>query len=145
MDSSSDIISYLKEKFPQFKGNLLLVTHTTNKKEDWVLYADEHGIGHTNGLVKSSTWCLGGTYGNCWNDSMGSISADPQPTSFTEFDDILENTYPTCTFLQYKRLYNNLVSVDTSSEGDYYGGSTSYAWFQFSLPQFFKEIKEFIN
>ena len=70
-------------------------------------------------------WCMGGSHGNCWDDHMESVSADPEP-EFQDLDTILERFCPKITFLQYKALCKKLIKRDTTYESDYYGGDTSH-------------------
>jgi hypothetical protein len=46
------------------------------------------------------------------------------------------------TFLQYKKIYNNCVTTDTSSESDYYGGSTSSAFYQYEVEKLYNELSD---
>ena len=91
--------------------------------------------------LRSDTWCLGGTWGNCWGDS-GHIGADEQPTEFKEFDDLLIELCPNITLGQYKKLYNSLVSIETKDEHDYYGGSTENAYYKCNLKDLYNMMVE---
>lgn len=95
------------------------------KKPNWKVWAQEKGF--DDDKLKSSSWCLGGTSGNCWGDEKSIISSDPQPISFTEFDNLLEKICPAIGFLQYKKLYNETVTTEIKGDGDYYGGYVEYA------------------
>lgn len=79
--------------------------------------------------ITSSSWCLGGTWGDCWGGK-GTVSAEPPPASFAEFDDFLMEIFPEISFLQYKKIYNECVKITEEGYGDYYGGYKSYAHFQ---------------
>lgn len=79
--------------------------------------------------IRSSSWCLGGSWGDCWGNS-GSVGSEPQP-EFSEFDKILSKLSPEISFLKYKKIYGQCVSINTSSEGDHYGGQTENAWYEF--------------
>lgn len=106
------------------------------KKPDWKVWAQEVGAGSSDKL-KGSSWSLGGTSGNCWNNELHRISAEPQPVSFAEFDSLLEEVCPQISFLQYKKLYNETVTTETSYDHDYYGGSTESACFVCDLPKLY--------
>jgi predicted kinase len=73
--------------------------------------------------IKSSSWCLGGTWGS-WDGSSGTVSAD-SPIEFDEFDRLLEVACPNIGFLTYKKLKRECCTLVTREEGDYYGGSTT--------------------
>jgi len=89
--------------------------------------------------LRSDTWCLGGTWGNCWGDS-GTVPADKQPTEFKEFDEMLSEICPNITFLQYKALYGATVTVETEDEYDYYGGSVENAYYKCSLKELYDKM-----
>ena len=75
---------------------------------------------------ESESWCLGGTHGD-YNGNTHVTSPSPQPASFTRFDELLEEVCPTITFLQYKKIYRECVTVKEYSTSDYYGGTVNYA------------------
>lgn len=110
------------------------------RKPEHKAWAGENDLGDADRLY-SDSWCLGGTWGNCWGNS-GTVSPGTPLTSFKEFDDLMERICPTLNFLQYKKLYNNTVSVEDYSEGDYYGGSVSYAKFVCDLKKLHEMLRE---
>jgi len=132
-------IEVLQKDFPKFEFELIeKEVHKMNifeskflAKASW--YNDQE--------LRSDTWCLGGTWGNCWGDG-GKVSADEQPTDFTEFDDLLMEICPNITLLQYKKLYNSLVSIETKEEYDYYGGSTENAYYKCNLKDLYNMMVE---
>jgi hypothetical protein len=73
-------------------------------------------------ILTSESWSAGGSWGNCWGGS-GTISPDPVPQSFKEFDEMLEKLCPDISFMTYKKLYNETVTIEERSENDYYGGT----------------------
>ncbi len=89
------------------------------------------------------SWSLGGTYGNCWNDTMGSVDADPPKTSFDELDLLLEQVAPQLSLFHYKALYRTCVETVTYGESDYYGGYVSYARFVCDLTSLHKFLTEY--
>lgn len=76
----------------------------------------------------SVSWSGGGSWGNCWDDSIYTSPGEPEP-EFTGLDLVLEATAPSLTFLQYKRVLRDAVELRENHEHDYYGGSgnTSYS------------------
>jgi hypothetical protein len=134
-------IELIKTTCPSLKDiEITIVKNNVMRKENWKMFADKHGLYHDNGIVKSDTWSLGGTVGNCWNDHQSRVSSEPQPTSFFQFDDLLESVCPNINFLQYKKLYNNCVTTNTSGEGDYYGGYVEYAYFQYDIRNLYNQL-----
>lgn len=134
-------IELIKAGCPKLKNiEITVVKNNVIRKQKWKMFADKHNIRHTDGIVKSDSWSLGGTYGNCWNDSKSQVSGEPQPASFSEFDNILESVCPNITFLQYKKLYNACVSTDTRGESDYYGGHVEYGFYKFNVKYLYDEL-----
>lgn len=115
------------------------------RKPNWQVWAEESGIWFSKSdkakdTLKSDTWCLGGTSGSCYGNDLSPVSAGPQPTSFKEFDDLLEKVCPQISFLQYKKLYNHCVTTDTESHGDYYGGNVEYGFYICHLPKLYEML-----
>lgn len=134
-------IELIKTGCPKLKDiEITVVKNRVVRKERWKMFADKNNIRHNDGVVKSDSWSLGGTYGNCWNDTKHQVSGEPQPASFFEFDNLLESVCPNITFLQYKKLYNACVSTDTRGESDYYGGHVEYGFYQFNVKHLFDEL-----
>ncbi len=125
-----------KELLEEF--NIKLVRNTVKRKENWKVWVEENGLGKDQ-LLTSTTWSLGGNWCD-YNGGSESVSADPQPTAFKEFDELLERICPTITFLQYKRLYNNTVEIESYRHSDYYGGSTTEANFVCDLEKLYQEM-----
>ena len=141
MDKSNTFVSGIEETYPTLKGKVKLNTHNVIVKPDWKVFGEEHGLHFDNtGIVKSSSWCMGGTWGNCWGNS-GTVSPEPEPDGFPELDELLEKICPTITFLQYKGIYREIVSSDTSSDGDYYGGSTTHGFKYFNVEALYNALK----
>jgi hypothetical protein len=110
------------------------------RKPEHKAWAGENDLGDADKLY-SDSWSLGGTWGNCWGDT-GTVSPGAPLTSFQEFDDLLERICPTINFLTYKKLYNATVSIEDYSEGDYYGGSVTYAKFVCDLKKLHEMLSE---
>jgi hypothetical protein len=68
----------------------------------------------------SDTWSLGGESWSYDGEPAGSIMPEPQPASFKEFDDLLLKVCPDIAFMQYKKLYNETVTIKTKDDSDYY-------------------------
>lgn len=138
-------ISRIKELVPTIK-NITVVTNNVVRKSNWQMFADKYGIQHNDGEYRSSSWSMGGTSGNCWNNHISTVSGEPQP-NFVEFDEMLEKICPTISFLQYKKIYNACVDTGSLIEGDYYGGSITYGYYTLNVQSFYDELSnlEFIN
>lgn len=135
-------VDIIKNNFENLK--VTIVNHNVEKKPNWKVFADKYNLyvnddGKTED--KSNSWCLGGSWGNCWGEG-GSVSADEQPTNYEKFDDLLTEICPNISFLQYKKLYNNCVSIDTYDNSDYYGGSTEHAYFVCDVKELYNLLVE---
>ena len=132
-------IETLQKNFPKFEFELLeKEVHKMDVFESKFL---TKGSWRNENELRSDTWCLGGTWANCWGDG-GKVSADMQLTEFKEFDDLLIDICPNITFLQYKKLYNSLVTIETEYENDYYGGSTENAYYKCNLKDLYNMMVE---
>lgn len=150
LSSAATIKNCLLEK-PDIKAlskihqRTFLVEHEVimkSKKDLWldevVWEGSEYWSGRTN--MDSDSWSLGGTWGSCWDDTLHSCSPDEPLASFKEFDDLMIRICPNIGFMQYKVIYNNSVSMRTSSDHDYYGGSTSDCRYTCDLNYLYDEM-----
>lgn len=94
--------------------------------------------------IKMESWSLGGSYGNCWNDSMSAVSAEKQPEP-NSFDKLLESLFgEDLTIKKYKEIKSQCLSIGSEYEGDYYGGGTEEAFYELDLKKLFEIYKEMI-
>lgn len=99
--------------------------HTIVRKPAYLIMAGENGVKeiHDGKYLRSDSWCLGGTeYG--WNGGQWALSAEEQ-LNFDAFDELLEKICPLITFLQYKKIYKECVTIEEFNSSDYYVKSTS--------------------
>jgi len=135
-------IMKLEEKFPKMKDKIKMNQHTTIQKPDWKAFGEKYELYmDENGKVKGESWCLGGSWADCWGGG-GSVSGEAQPDGFRELDELLEKVCPNITFLQYKGIYNEIVLTDEYGDSDYYGGSTSYAYKYFMVENLYNALKK---
>lgn len=89
-------------------------------------------------------WRTGGVSGgNCWNDGGHySLDSDPTPTTWPEFDKLIERYWPTITFMEYRRIMQPLIKQHTLRQSEYYGNYTNYAHNVINLKEFFTVLKE---
>ena len=119
-----------------------IMQHQVIRKPLYQVYCDKNQIILNNDrYLHSDSWCLGGTWGNCWGDR-GTISSESSPSSFEEFDNIIEKFCPDISFMRYKKIYNQCVSTGTSSENDYYGGSSNRAYYICDMKELFNQLLE---
>lgn len=128
------------EAFPSIKFSIQ--RHKIVKTKPYVLFANKHEI-HLNseGNYMGSSWCTGGTWRDCWDNS-GTVSADAQPEGMRILDDLLEKICPSVSFLQYKKIMNTCVHVDDYSDGDYYGGTTYHNRYVLDVERLYEYLVE---
>lgn len=124
-------IQILGKYFKESKINVRKVQRKS-KFQVWIAENDFSG----NGLLKSSRWSTGGSWKNCWGNS-GTVDADDTPLSFEEFDKLLEKICPSISFLLYKKIYAECVSIVDYGESDYYGGYRNFQQFQCDLKKLY--------
>lgn len=125
----------LKKYFKE--GNI--IPKKVQRKSAFKVWAVENGFSD-NGILKSSSWCLGGSWADCWGGS-GSVDSDVMPANFQEFDELLEKICPNISFLAYKKIHAECVMIEKYDEGDYYGGSRSHAYYKCDLKKLYNELK----
>lgn len=88
-------------------------------------------------------WVTGGiTGGSCWgNDKMYSRSAHSEP-SFDQLDNILEKICPNITFLQYKKICQDIIEEIDYEQNEYYGNSTNYRIKYFTAENLYHALLE---
>jgi hypothetical protein len=117
-----DGVLNLKAKLPSIKFSI--ERHDVVKAEAYQLFAAKYELTlNEDGEYKAESWCTGGTWNDCWDNS-GTVPSDSTPEGISVLDDLLEKVCPSVTFLQYKKIMNQCAYVEDFSEGDYYGGTT---------------------
>lgn len=99
--------------------------------------------GDLNGKSKymySESWSGGGTWGNCWGDE-GDIGVE-EGKEFNELDNLLEKICPNITFLQYKKIRSECVSMDEHYDHDYYGGRELILRWKCDVEKLYELLKE---
>jgi hypothetical protein len=118
-----------------------LEEHTIIRKDSFNLFKDTYEVNYlTKDKLMSSKWSNGGSYGNCWDDSMSSTSGD-SPLEFIELDNLLEKIIPEITYLQYKKI-RTLVKSDNETEYGYYNSSENYSWWEINLKELYSKLIE---
>lgn len=80
-----------------------------------------------NKYLHSSMWSIGGVICS-WTGSRDAVAGE-SPREFVELDNLLESICPNLTFLQYKRIFRECVTVKEHYESDYYGGGINYNYY----------------
>lgn len=131
-------LNYLIEKSPY--KNIVIVEREVYKMSEFDEFSQEVlGYFNTNGdKVRLESWCLGGSYGNCWDDSMSTVSASKQPES-NMFDEIIEKLFgEDISMKKYKDIKSKCLSIDTEYEDDYYGGGIEEAYYVLNMEKLYE-------
>lgn len=117
-----------------------LQKHIVVRKSNYDMFCDVNNIVNKEQLL-SDSWSLGGTFGNCWNDKLGTLSPE-SPKPFKEFDELLERICPNLTFLQYKKLERECTEIAEYEESDYYGGTEYRSYHKCDLRKLYNLLNE---
>lgn len=118
-----------------------IIEHEVVLKPDWIRYFRGKMYIDEDGKLKGQRWSAGGAYGSCWHDGLSPVSAD-EPRNFDELDELLQEICPNITFLHYKKLQKECVSMDTYHEHDYYGGGITYNFWVCDLKKMYSLLNE---
>ncbi len=107
--------------------NIKFVYKPTYVLNDWKLKSIELKIHlKEEKYLISESWSLGGEWWS-YTDARGTISAE-EPIEFNEFDELMEKLNPSISFLEYKKLKRECVSMEEYQNGDYYSNETKARW-----------------
>lgn len=135
-------VEWLNSEIEEYQATIVnIVHHKVKLKEDWYCYLRTYLSFGKDGMLRSPTWITGGVYGNCYDNSMGAVSAE-EPLEFDAFDNLLEKICPTITFLHYKRLRQYCVSIEDTREDDYYSGYTLKNNWVCDLQKMYEKLSE---
>ena len=90
-------------------------------------------------------WSTGGICGgSCWDtgdkdNHEAYTSSDPVP-ELELLDSILEKINPHISFLQYKKLCQNLIEYDNRVQNEYYGNCTNYSVKKVNLKKLYQYL-----
>ena len=95
---------------------------------------------HTNkDELKSQEWCVGGETRDCYGNSSPAWTEDAR--DFDELDEFLEQVCPQISFLLYKRIKRECVTLEKRHDGDYYG-SYDYNYWRCDLKKLYQILKD---
>jgi hypothetical protein len=90
-------------------------------------------------------WVIGGITGNsCWGKDELPVEANSEP-SFEALDKLLEEVFPTISYLQFKRLEKLIKQDEYSDGGDYYGNYYKYTYKVINLRALYDELQKMID
>lgn len=133
-------ISELRNKYPDTEINVMNMV--TERKKPYEVFADKHELYlDENGVQSGESWCTGGTWSDCWGSS-GVVEGSDPVSDMDELTDILEKEVPNITFLQYKKLKSECISIKDFSDGDYYGGTTYHKRIYLNVKKLYELLVE---
>lgn len=137
-------LARISESLAEIQGvKVSIQTHKTVMKSSWEVFRDEiaskHSHSDQNGKVTSESWCLGGDWRDCWGGG-GTVSGEAAVSSFSAFDDIINEICPHISFMSYKKIWAECVDTDESYDRDYYGGSTKNAFYYFKISDLYNVL-----
>jgi hypothetical protein len=117
-------LSYITEKIEEFHPErefyLSAVAHKVQKKSELQMFIDKYKINiDEDNKLKSGSWQTGGHWWS-YTGATGAISGEDQPLSFDELDNLLEKIAPSISFLEYKKIMKNCVTIESDTQRDYY-------------------------
>lgn len=121
-------------------SNITIQEHIVILKPDWKLFIDNSNLSNSikDDKLYSSEWCLGG---GC--EEFGFLSAEPQPLDFEEFDELIEQICPDISYLKYKKIYRNCVTIETRETSEYYVGRVSYGYYVCDMEKLYLMLVSF--
>lgn len=109
------------------------------KKPQYDIWVEENQL--NKDYLYSDSWLIEGISGNCWNKEKNYRTPDPVPENFENFDRLIESICPNISFLKYKRIYKECVTVEETYSQQYYGGSSTYGRYKCDLKKLYKVLE----
>ena len=125
--------------------DISVCAHEVYERPAHVKFFNDAGIyPPTDGKLRSDEWCLGGAYGNCWDDTMSPVLSETPPTIFTKLADVLDtiDKHGVLRMRDLTEIMQNLVTTETRTSYDYYGGQTSYACYCVDVKELYDFLEE---
>lgn len=126
IDLDKPDLKFFVDAYPGYKFQTHY--HTTVRKPIWQVFFNEMGISvnYRCKEMNSYHWTTGG-FNRDWNGNQYPIDPD-EPLEFNEFDNLLEQICPQITFLQYKHIRKECVTIKEGHESDYYSCYNTNYW-----------------
>ena len=102
------------------------------------------GNGTTYDTISSNDWCIGGTYGSCWDDYLKPCVVG-EPDDFSVLRDVVNSIYPNLPKEKFDDLWNACVEYTTHEEHDYYGGVAEYAKYTCNLETLYNYMRDYLG
>lgn len=92
-----------------------------------------------NDELCSIEWCVGGERRDCYGNTSGAWTDDAR--DFDELDEFLEQVCPQISFLLYKKIKRECVTLEKRHENDYYG-YYDYNYWRCDLKKLYQILKD---
>lgn len=131
--------------------NIELIKHATVEvdKDDYLFFANKHGLAlksnDENGItdrkyLQSDFWMGSSSYYDHSDEGWKDTGHVGKPLAlFVEFDALLMEICPFISFSQYKKLYENTVTIVTQDESDYYTPN-EYTFYSCNIDELLKHL-----
>lgn len=123
-------------------ASVKLVWHDVPVPEKWQEFTQRPGNPDDENVryMRSQSWSLGGTWGS-YTGEVSTVSPD-EPKENEELDKFLEEHAPGISYLQYKKIVKECVTLETTEYNDYYGGTTHEQYWKTDMLRLYEMLKE---
>jgi len=120
----------------------ITVCEKDEKKSPWAKQLKSCKKATLDGVIYEK-WCTGGITGGGYSDQSNYYAQQgEQEPDFIELDNLLTEICPNITYLQYKKLIAGLIELQSWTEDEYYGNSSTYSCKIINLRKLFEKLLE---
>lgn len=123
--------------------NIKIVSHKVLLKPNWMFFAEKYP-NVIDGKLYSDYWVIDVQKVN-EEDSGYDYYINNKQTDFEELDELLEKIFPNITYLQYKKMYRNCVSIEEYSDYEYYVGRVQKARYVCDMKKLYHFLSQYIE
>lgn len=138
--NKKEIVAMLTDEQKEKFSTIRISRHAVIEKPEYKQFFDSYGLNlsedcsHFFGSTKfknskylySESWCGGGT-GSTYSGTSFPISAE-EPAEFKEFYDLLETINPNMSFLLFRKIEKECLSIEEIDNSDYYSNTIDYRY-----------------
>lgn len=122
-------------------SNIKIEKHKVFLKPNWAFFADKY---IKTEELHSSLWIVNIKKTNSQYSGYSYIIEEKQPSDFKELDELLEIIYPNITYLQYKKMFRECVSIKTTSDYEYYIGEIEKSYYVCNIEKLYNFLSNYI-
>ena len=135
-----DVLNDMVKSENLILGSVTIENHDVAVAEEYQIKLCLKGSPADVRYLRSESWSLGGTCAD-YTGTVRHIEAEPQK-DYSFIDEFIEKIAPEITFIQYKKLIKECVTLEETEESDYYGGVMRYACWKTDLKRLYTILKE---